>query len=87
MDIGESAERGVEHADDFRRLVVDDRTPLAVPKSGYGDFAGIAGVRRRVHLIQTENAVIAWLEIVDRFGVSPAFVLGPVGIRHGDHVL
>ena len=40
---GQCVERAIEHADDFRRFIVDDALLLFVPQHRYGDAAGVVG--------------------------------------------
>ena len=48
--VDEGVEGGVEHADDFGGLVVDNGLALEVPEGGYCEAAGVVGVRFVVKL-------------------------------------
>src|SRR5215468_6172179 len=69
FDIRPCFEGGIEHTNDFRGFVVDDRATLAIPQSRYRHLAGVHGIRRRVNLMEAEHTVNIGLEIIDALGV------------------
>src|SRR5439155_10509174 len=53
----DALELAVQHADDFRGLVVDDAPRARVPQRRHRHLAGVARIRRRVGLVQVMEAV------------------------------
>ncbi|MOA61442.1 hypothetical protein D3C78_1865880 [compost metagenome] len=54
---GQAVEGAVEHADDFRRLVVDDALLLFIPEQGDGDAAAVMWVVAGIALVQELKVV------------------------------
>ena len=74
--------RGVEHANDLRGLVVDDRAPLAVPQRRHRDFPSVLRIRGRVNLMEAKDSIVTRLQIINALRIGPAFGLRFVRERH-----
>jgi len=71
---GDARELAVEHADDFRRLIVDDLLRLLVPERWHRDLAGVMRLARAIGLVQVVEAVDA---IGLAFGEPRIVLIGP----------
>ena len=80
---GELAELGIEHADDFARLVVHDRLRHFVPQNGRTNASCIVGGGLRVDFAQVVSAVDSIWDDTGLFVESPA-VLAHEGPDRGE---
>ena len=78
---GQFIEGAVEHADDFRRFIVDDAFLLVVPQHRHGDAAGVVGGVGGVALVHEVEVI----ELVA--GGAVGLVEGPAVFQHqeADH--
>src|SRR6185312_11145107 len=81
---GDTAELAVEHADNFRRFIVDDLLRLLIPERRYRNLAGVMRLARAIDLVQIAEAVDA---IGLAFGKVRILLTGPaLRLEAGDRV-
>ena len=80
----QSVKRGIQHADDFRRLIADDGLLLFVPQYRHRDAPAVVGIGMQIKLIKKFVLVEGIARRCREAIVESPAVLEHQGVDHGD---